>query len=169
VWYGGFTSVQAVRRTKGSAKRLALRQEDAQFKSVFVSRPGAGIGKLEDLRGKTFALGSVSSTSGHLMPRYFLLQAKVNPDRDMKQVGFSGAHDATALWVESGRVDAGALNFLVWDKLVKEKKVDTGKVNVFYLHDAAVRRLRLDGPRRPGCRSAGEDHVGVPQAGLRQP
>jgi len=132
VWYGGFTSVQAVRRTSGTAKRLVLRQEDAEFKSVFIAKPGSGIQRLEDLKGKTFAFGSVSSTSGHLMPRYFLLQAKINPDKDMKQVAYSGAHDATALWVESGKVDAGALNFLVWDKLVQTKKIDLSKVNVFY-------------------------------------
>jgi phosphonate transport system substrate-binding protein len=132
VWYGGFTSVQAVRRTNGTAKRLVLRQEDAEFKSVFIARPDSGIRGPADLKGKTFAFGSVSSTSGHLMPRYFLLQAKVNPEKDMKQVAYSGAHDATALWVESGKVDAGALNFLVWDKLVQTKKVDLSKVNVFY-------------------------------------
>ena len=131
VWYGGFTSVQAVRRTNGTAKRLVLREEDAQFKSVFVARPGSGIKGLGDLKGKTFAFGSVSSTSGHLMPRYFLLQARVNPEKDMKQVAYSGAHDATALWVESGKVEAGALNFLVWDKLVQQKKVDLSRVNVF--------------------------------------
>ncbi len=132
VWYGGFTSVQAVRRTNGTAQRLALREEDAQFKSVFIAKPGSPIKNLEDLKGKTFAFGSVSSTSGHLMPRYFLLQAKVNPEKDMKQVAYSGAHDATALWVESGKVEAGALNFLVWDKLVQQNKVDLRKVNVFY-------------------------------------
>ena len=132
VWYGGFTSVQAARRMDGKARRLVLRQEDAEFKSVFIAKPGSGIANLADLKGKTFAFGSVSSTSGHLMPRYFLLQSKLNPEKDMKQVAFSGAHDATALWVESGRVDAGALNFLVWDKLVQQKKVDLSKVNVFY-------------------------------------
>jgi phosphonate transport system substrate-binding protein len=133
VWYGGFTSVQAVRRTGGTATRLVMRKEDAEFKSVFITRPDTGITKLSDLKGKTFAFGSVSSTSGHLMPRYFLLQNKIDPDRDFAQKpAFSGAHDATALWVEGGRVDAGALNFLTWDKLVQEKKVDTNKVKVFW-------------------------------------
>ena len=132
VWYGGFTSVQAVRRTQGQATRLALRQEDAEFKSVFIARPGSGIKSLPDLKGKTFAFGSVGSTSGHLMPRSFLLEAKVSPERDFKQLAYSGAHDATALWVESGKVEAGALNFLVWDKLVATKKVDLSKVDVFY-------------------------------------
>lgn len=132
VWYGGFTSVQAVRRTGGTATRLALREEDAQFKSVFVARPDSGIKALADLKGKTFAFGSVSSTSGHLMPRSFLLQAKIDPDKDLKQVAFSGAHDATALWVQSGKVDAGALNFLTWEKLVQDKKVDPARVDVFW-------------------------------------
>jgi phosphonate transport system substrate-binding protein len=77
------------------------------------------------------AFGSVSSTSGHLMPRYFLLKQGIRPEQDFKQVAYSGAHDATALWVESGKVDAGALNFLVWDKLVQQKKVDRAKVDVF--------------------------------------
>jgi phosphonate transport system substrate-binding protein len=66
------------------------------------------------------------------MPRYFLLQAGINPERDMRQVAYSGAHDATALWVESGKVDAGALNFLVWDKLVQAKRIDPEKVTVFW-------------------------------------
>lgn len=132
VWYGGFTSVQAVRRTNGTARRLALREEDAQFKSVFIASPGSGIKTLTDLKGKTFAFGSVGSTSGHLMPRSFILETGLQPERDFKQVAYSGAHDATALWVESGKVEAGALNFLVWDKLVQTKKVDLAKVNVFY-------------------------------------
>jgi len=74
VWYGGFTSVQAVRQTGGHATRLVMRKEDAEFKSVFVTRSDSGIKQLSDLKGKTFSFGSVSSTSGHLMPRYFLLK-----------------------------------------------------------------------------------------------
>ena len=131
VWYGGFTSVQAVERAKG-ATRLAMREEDASFKSVFVTRTDSGIKELADLKGKTFAFGSVSSTSGHLMPRHFLKAAGVEPERDFNKFGFSGAHDATAAWVAAGRVDAGALNFLVWKKLVDNKKIDTGKVHVFW-------------------------------------
>ncbi len=134
VWYGGFTSVQAVRRTGGKATRLVMRKEDAAFKSVFITRLDTGITKLSDLKGKTFSFGSVSSTSGHLMPRYFLLKNGINPDRDFAQKpAFSGAHDATALWVEGGKVDAGALSFLVWEKLVKNGKVDTNKVVVFWI------------------------------------
>ena len=133
VWYGGFTSVQAVERAKG-ATRLAMREEDASFKSVFVTRTDSGIKTLADLKGKTFAFGSVSSTSGHLMPRHFLRAAGIDPERDFRKFGFSGAHDATAAWVGAGQVDAGALNFLVWRKLVNnnKKKIDTKKTHVFW-------------------------------------
>jgi phosphonate transport system substrate-binding protein len=131
VWYGGFTFVQARRRT-GNAIPLVQREEDAQFHSRFITRAGSGIKALADLKGKTFAFGSESSTSGHLMPRYFLLEAGLDPNRDFARYAFSGAHDATAKWVEQGKVDAGALNESVWKKLVDEKKVDAEKVVVFY-------------------------------------
>jgi phosphonate transport system substrate-binding protein len=129
-WLGGFTFVQARLKT-GNAIPIVQREEDEKFISRFITAQDSGINSLADLKGKTFAFGSVSSTSGHLMPRYFLLQAKIDPDKDFKTVAFSGAHDATAAWVESGRVQAGVLNGSVWDRLVEQKKVDLSKVKVF--------------------------------------
>ena len=131
VWYGGFTFVQARKRT-GTAIPLVQREEDARFHSRFIARAGSGIAKLTDLKGKTVAFGSPSSTSGHLMPRFFLLKEGIDPDKDFARIAFSGAHDATARWVESGKVDAGALNESVWEKLVEEKKIDPSKVVSFY-------------------------------------
>lgn len=131
VWYGGLTSVQAARQAKG-ARRIIMRKEDAEFKSHFITTKSSGIKSLKDLKGKTFAFGSVSSTSGHLMPRYFLIKNGINPEKDFSKFSFSGAHDATVAWVEAARVDAGALNFLVWDKLLETKKVDINKVQVFW-------------------------------------
>ena len=72
------------------------------------------------------------------MPRHFLAEAGIIPEKDFKKFSFSGAHDATAAWVAAGKVDAGALNFLVWDKLVKTHKVDTSKVDVFWETPAYV-------------------------------
>jgi phosphonate transport system substrate-binding protein len=130
-WFGGFTFVQANVRSAGKVVPLVQREEDAQFKSVFItSQPD--IKTLADLKGKTLSFGSASSTSGHLMPRNYLLEAKINPDTDLKRVAFSGAHDATIAAVAAGKVDAGALNISVWDKFVTDKKVDTTKVRVFY-------------------------------------
>ncbi len=130
-WFGGFTFVQAYARSGGKVIPLVQRAEDERFKSVFITAD-PDIKKLSDLKGKNVSFGSQSSTSGHLMPRSFLLQAGVDPDKDFKRVAFSGAHDATVAAVAAGKVEAGALNKSVWDKLVDEKKVDTSKVHVFY-------------------------------------
>jgi phosphonate transport system substrate-binding protein len=132
VWFGGLTHVQARLRTGNTAYAVAMREEDLRFKSVFVTNPKANIKSLEELKGKTFAFGSAGSTSGHTMPRYFLLKAGIVPEQDFSKFSYSGAHDATAIWVQSGRVDAGALNIAVWEKLVETKKVDTSQVFVFW-------------------------------------
>jgi phosphonate transport system substrate-binding protein len=129
-WLGGFTYVQAKIRTNGTAIPIVQREEDAKFTSKFITADPA-IKSLNDLRGKTFAFGAPSSTSGSLMPRYFLQQAGLNPEKDFKNVAFSGAHDATVAFVAAGKADAGVLNASVWDKLVEAKKVDTDKVRVF--------------------------------------
>jgi len=131
VWFGGFTFVQAKVRSNGKVIPIVQREEDEKFKSVFITTDKS-INTLQDLKGKTFAFGSESSTSGHLMPRSYLLAAKINPDTDMKRIAFSGAHDATVAAVAGGKVDAGALNISVWEKLIAQGKVDTNVVRVFY-------------------------------------
>jgi phosphonate transport system substrate-binding protein len=130
-WFGGFTFVQANARSGGKAIPIVQREEDEKFRSVFITADPT-IKTLADLKGKDVSFGSQSSTSGHLMPRSFLLQAGVDPDKDFKRVAFSGAHDATIAAVASGKVQAGALNISVWDKFVADKKVDTDQVKVFY-------------------------------------
>lgn len=130
-WYGGFTFVQANVRSGGKAIPLVQREEDEKFRSVFITSDPR-IKTLADLKGKSVSFGSPSSTSGHLMPRSYLLQAHIDPDKDFKRVAYSGAHDATIAAVAAGKVDAGALNISVWEKFVAEGKVDTAKVKVFY-------------------------------------
>jgi phosphonate transport system substrate-binding protein len=131
-WLGGFTFVQAQNRSGGKIIPIAQREEDTRFQSVFIAKTDSGIKTLADLKGKQVSFGSQSSTSGHLMPRSFLLQANIDPDRDFKRVAYSGAHDATIASVVSGKVEAAALDITVWQKFVKENKVDTQAVNVFY-------------------------------------
>lgn len=129
-WLGGFTFVQAKIRTNGTAIPIVQREEDARFTSKFITANPA-IKTLADLKGKSFAFGAPSSTSGSLMPRFFLQQDGINPEKDFKTVAFSGAHDATVAFVAAGKAEAGVLNASVWDKLVESKKVDTSKVRVF--------------------------------------
>ncbi len=130
-WLGGFTFVQARLRTHGKVVPIVQRAEDAKFTSRFITTDPA-VHKLSDLRGKTFVFGAPSSTSGSLMPRYYLQQAGIHPEKDFKTVAYSGAHDATVAYVAAGKAQAGVLNTSVWSKLVEEKKVDPAKVRVFY-------------------------------------
>ena len=132
-WLGGFTFVQAKIRTHGGAVPIVQRAEDEKFTSKFIVSVDSPAKTLADLKGKNFAFGSPSSTSGHLMPRYFLLKAGVNPEADFKAVAFSGAHDATLAFVASGRAEAGVLNASVMDKLVETANPNAAKVRVLMI------------------------------------
>ncbi|WP_165666074.1 putative selenate ABC transporter substrate-binding protein [Metapseudomonas otitidis] len=127
-WLGGFTFVQ-VRLKTGNAIPLVQREQDAQFTSKFITA-NPEVKNLADLKGKSFAFGSVSSTSGSLMPRFFMLKDGIKPESFFSRVAYSGAHDATVAWVQAGKVDGGVLNASVWEKLVAAGKVDTAKVRV---------------------------------------
>jgi phosphonate transport system substrate-binding protein len=131
-WFGGLTGVQA-RSLVPEAEAFAQRPIDENFKSVFIAQKDLELNKLEDLKGKSFTFGSESSTSGHLMPRYFMMEAGINPDKDLNGApNYSGSHDKTYKLVESGAFETGALNISVWEAAVKEGKVDESKVKVFY-------------------------------------
>ncbi|MFF2445808.1 putative selenate ABC transporter substrate-binding protein [Neobacillus sp. NPDC058068] len=131
-WFGGLTSVQA-RNLVPEAESIVQRPRDAEFHSVFITQSSENFTKLEDLKGKSFTFGSESSTSGHLMPRYYLTEAGIDPNKDFDgKPNFSGSHDTTYKLIESGAFKAGALNEAVWEAAVKERKVDTNKVKVFY-------------------------------------
>jgi phosphonate transport system substrate-binding protein len=127
-WLGGFTFVQTHLKT-GNAIPLVQRAEDEKFTSKFISADPT-VKSVKDLKGKTFAFGSVSSTSGSLMPRYFMLQDGINPEEFFSRIAYSGAHDATVAWVQAGKAAGGVLNASVWDKLLAAGKVDTDKVKV---------------------------------------
>ena len=131
-WLGGFTHVQA--RNMAEVVPLVMRDIDREFHSVFIAGADSGIEDVAGTKGKKFGFGSKSSTSGHLMPRHFLLtEYRIDPDSDFDGAPvFSGAHDATVKIVEAGKVAAGALNMQVWDRMVKDGEVDTSKVKVIW-------------------------------------
>ena len=129
-WLGGFTFVQAKIRTNGGVTPIVQRAEDAVFTSKFIVPLDSAAKTLADLKGKTMVFGSPSSTSGHLMPRFFLMQAGVDAGKDFKNVAFSGAHDATVAFIAGGKGEAGVLNASVWDKLLESKNPNALKVKV---------------------------------------
>ncbi|MDT9725382.1 putative selenate ABC transporter substrate-binding protein [Xylanibacillus composti] len=129
-WFGGLTGVQARNMTPGS-EAIAMRPEDGEFHSVFIAQADLDVNSLSDLAGLSFAFGSESSTSGHLMPRHFLMQAGIDPEQDFDGTpNYTGSHDKTWQLVESGAYQAGALNAVVWKSRVEEGSIDLSKVKV---------------------------------------
>ncbi len=130
-WFGGLTGVQA-RNLVPEAEAIAQRPSDEQFHSIFIVQKDLNVNKLEDVKGLSFTFGSESSTSGHLMPRFFLMEAGIDPEKDFDgKPNYSGSHDKTYKLVESGAFQVGVLNEKVWHKAETEKLVDLNKVKVF--------------------------------------
>lgn len=164
VWFGGLTGVQARLQVDG-AQAIAQRDIDEEFTSVFISNKNSGISEINEvsglaaLKGRTFTFGSESSTSGRLMPQYFLEQAGVKPEDFKGDVGFSGSHDTTIELVEAGTYEAGALNSQVWETRVEEGEVDLDKVQAIFetpeyydyhwvIHPSVKERYGEDFPNR---------------------
>ncbi len=131
-WFGSLTGVQAREAAPGS-QAIVQRARDAGFHSIFIAGAGVEADGLQDLEGLTFTFGSESSSSGHLMPRYYMVEEGVDPDEDLAGVpGYSGSHDKTWQLVETGSYQAGALSEAVWESAVEDGRVDTSRVNAFY-------------------------------------
>ena len=129
-WFGGFTGVQA-RSTVNGAKAILQRPKDQNFRSAFIVNKKLNVESLKDLKGYSLTFGSESSTSGHLMPRFFLWKAGLSPESDFKgPPSYSGSHDKTWKLVESGSFQVGALNAAVWDRAVSQGIVDNNKVKL---------------------------------------
>jgi len=134
VWFGGLTGVQA-RLQKPGARVLAQRDIDASFHTIFIAstrsglKPVTNVQGLTELKGKRFTFGSESSTSGRLMPQYFLGKAGVKlSDFAGGAPGFSGSHDATIALVQSGAYQAGAVNEQVWLANLRSGKANRARV-----------------------------------------
>lgn len=137
VWFGGLTGVQARLQVPG-AEALAQRDIDENFHSIFIAHQASGLAPIGDvsgliaLKGKRFTFGSESSTSGRLMPQYFLAKAGVSLDDFRGEPGFSDSHDATLKLVESGSYEAGVLNEQVWADRLAAGEVDQSKVQAIW-------------------------------------
>ncbi|WP_027852346.1 putative selenate ABC transporter substrate-binding protein [Marinobacterium litorale] len=135
-WFGGLSGVQARRLVDGS-EALAQGYEDQFFKTYFIAHESAGLDAgetlSEALKGKTFTFGSKGSTSGRLMPEFFLReQLGEAPEAIFSRVGFSGDHSRTIAQVESGAYQVGAVNYAVWEKELANGEIDTDKVSVIW-------------------------------------
>ncbi len=138
VWFGGLTGVQARLQVDG-AEAILQRGIDEDFHSLFIANTGAGVDPITDvaglaeLAGTRFTFGSESSTSGRLMPQYFLDQAGVSAESDFAgPPGFSGSHDKTIELVAAGTYEVGVVNEQVWNSRVEAGEVDVDAVTVVF-------------------------------------
>jgi phosphonate transport system substrate-binding protein len=135
-WFGGLSGVRARALVSGS-EAIAQGYEDQFFKTYFIANKKTGITSLQknlsSIKDKTFTFGSKGSTSGRLMPEYYIRQALgAAPEKVLSRVGFSGDHSRTIALVQSGSYDVGAVNFKVWEKELAAGKIDTKKVNIIW-------------------------------------
>ncbi len=136
-WFGGLTGVQARHAVPG-ARAIAQGIEDPEFYSYFIAHADTGLERSDGfpmgLEGRNFSFGSMGSTSGRLMPEHFVRQYTGKaPAEFFASVGFSGSHDRTAELVESGQVQAGALNHKVYDRRVAEGRTDPDQVKIIWV------------------------------------
>jgi phosphonate transport system substrate-binding protein len=128
-YLGGVTYIKA--HARYGVVPLVQRSADLQFRALFITSSRSDIHSLKDLKGKTFAFGDINSTSGHVMPYLEMRQVGLDPNASLKY-RYTGSHPATAKAVESGAVDAGALDETVYNSMIAEGKLDPTKVRVFY-------------------------------------
>ena len=135
-WFGGLSGVQARLKVEGS-KAIAQGVEDTTFRTYIIANHSTGLKTSDDfpkeIAGKTFTFGSKGSTSGRLMPQFYIEEAmKDKVEKVFKRVGFSGNHSKTISLVQTGAYEIGAVNFKVWDKELKDGKIDTKKVSIIW-------------------------------------
>ncbi|MFC0266678.1 putative selenate ABC transporter substrate-binding protein [Kushneria aurantia] len=136
-WFGGLTGVQARALVPGS-QAIAQGVEDAEFRSYFIAGADTGLAAdqsqlPEDMEGMSFTFGARTSTSGRLMPEYYLRQRfNASPQAIFSRVGFSGDHSRTIALVAAGSFDVGAVNYKVWDAAVADGRVDSDEVKVIW-------------------------------------
>ena len=136
-WFGGLSGVQARRLVPGS-QAIAQGLEDPDFKSYFIANASTGLSPSETLteafvEQPSFTFGSKGSTSGRLMPEFYLRETfNQSPEQLFEKVGFSGDHSATIALVQSGAYATGAVNYKVWERELEEGKIGTDKVQVIW-------------------------------------
>lgn len=135
-WFGGLSGVRA-RLLVPNSYAIAQGVEDPKFRSYIIANSATKLEKSESfpsqIADKTFTFGSKGSTSGRLMPEFFVREhLKKSPDEVFKKVGFSGNHSKTISLVQSGAYEVGAVNFKVWDRELKAGNIDTSKVKVIW-------------------------------------
>jgi phosphonate transport system substrate-binding protein len=129
-YFGGLTFLRTHQATNASP--LVMRDVDAKFTTYLLVRANESAGTVEEFEGRRFSFGSELSTSGHLMPRYFLAELDIVPESFFEAVTYSGAHDRTAYDIRDSRADIGAVNAQVIDAMYADGRLNPDEVRVLW-------------------------------------
>ncbi len=129
-YFGGYTFIRAHRTS--NAVPLVMRDIDTRFTSYFFSRVDITAKGITDYKGKRFSFGSRFSTSGHLMPRFFLQEKKIVPESFFSEVRYSGSHDETTKLVNDGIVDIGVANSKIIDTMIVDGRLSEDKIQILW-------------------------------------
>jgi len=132
-YYGGLTYVQARERAEITplVTEVNPRTGDTTYRSVIIVPADSQVQEASELRGKDFAFGSVSSTSGSLYPAIMLRDVGgIDYRTDFGNFTYTNGHDATAQAVANGQVDAGGLEDRILYNLQEEGTIDPDSVRV---------------------------------------
>lgn len=135
-WFGALAGIKA-RQTIPGSQAIVQGYEDTQFYSYFIANTSTGIARARKLpksiEGKSFTFGSRESTSGRLMPEYYIRwMLKKTPKEAFSKVGFSGSHSKTIALVQDGIYQVGVVNYAVWNKELRDGIIDTSKVKIIW-------------------------------------
>jgi len=111
---------------------LVTRDVDNRFTTVLIVDANSPAQSLQDLKDKSFAFGSRLSTSAHYMPRYFLNERNIEPEKFFQDVQYTGSHDKTVYTVRDGKVYAGAVNAVIYKKMLADGRLEKGRVKVLW-------------------------------------
>lgn len=129
-WNTNLAWARTVLQTDGACQALAMRDTDTTFSTVFVSRAGAGLRNLTDLKGRRLALGSRDSAQAAILPVHFLRRAGLDPndvdllriDSDLGKHGDTGRSELDAIRaVLDEEADAAAIGITTWEAIGREE------------------------------------------------
>lgn len=136
-WFGGLTGCQARAAVPG-AKAIAQGKADPKYYSYFIAHKDTGLERSEEFPSEiaklSFAFGSERSTSGRLMPEYFIRKNSGKTPKEFfeKDFIFSGSHPKTVQAVASGQVQAGAVNYKIYKQMVEKGDIDADTVRIIW-------------------------------------
>ena len=100
------------------------------YQSYLIVNKNSPIEKLEDLRGKVFAMTDPASNTGALVPLYWLAKTGKKPETFFKNITYTYSHDNSILAVARSLVDGAAVDGMIWEYYNARNPLNTSQTRV---------------------------------------